>query len=184
MRLLNLLLLPAALASTITIYTNPLHQDSASAIPSPTPLATISYDPSTASASLASYHPPTGAYTPSHLLRIGLFDPATKEWKGVVTSSASFADEYLKRFTLHVDEQGEVYHVGFGTTAKIAGSDEVEIEVSTRAKGPQPSLNKPIVLNAEGKLEGKEPEKTFLQKYWWALLLFLAVQLLVGGGKE
>jgi len=102
-----------------------------------------------------------------------------------VTSAASFADEYKKKFILHVDERGEVYHIGFRTAGRSTGSDsEVEIEVSQRAKGPQPSLNKPIVLNAEGKLEGKEPEKTFLQKYWWAILLFLAVQLLAGGGKE
>jgi hypothetical protein len=167
MRLLGFLLLPVALASTITIYTNPLHRDpshSASPIPSPTPLATVSYDAATASASLVSYHPPTGSYKPSHIIRVGLFDPDSQEWKGVVTSAASFADEYRKRFILHVDDRGEVYHVGFGTGGRSTGGNEVEIEVAPRAKGPQPSLNKPIVLNAEGKLEGKEPEKTFLQK--------------------
>jgi hypothetical protein len=34
-----------------------------------------------------------------------------------------------------------------------------------RSAGPQPVLNKPIVLNAEGKIDVKEPEKGFLQKY-------------------
>ncbi|OCK85836.1 hypothetical protein K432DRAFT_317693 [Lepidopterella palustris CBS 459.81] len=191
MRLLSLLYLPLAFASTITIYSHPLHSADASnpssSLPTPTPLAQIVYDSSTSLASLSSYTPPTGAYTSQHLLRIGLFDPNNNEWKGVVTSAASFRDEYRKKFVLHVDEKGEVYHIGFGTSGRRQGKgreNEVEVEVVQRARGPQPVLNKPIVLNAEGKLEGKEPEKTFLQKYWWALLLFLAIQVLSSGGDK
>jgi hypothetical protein len=78
-------------------------------------------------------------------------------------SAASFSDQYHKKFIIHVDEKGEPFHVGFGTSAKGSG-DEVEVEIKKRNVGPKPILNKPIVLNAEGKLEGKEPEKSFLQK--------------------
>jgi hypothetical protein len=98
-------------------------------------------------------------------------------------SAASFSDQYHKKFIIHVDEKGEPFHVGFGTSAKGSG-DEVEVEIKKRNVGPKPILNKPIVLNAEGKLEGKEPEKSFLQKYWWALALFLVVQLVAGGGEK
>jgi len=62
-----------------------------------------------------------------------------------------------------VDERGEPFHVGFGTSSKTSG-EKVEVEIVKRVAGPKPVLNKPIVLNAEGKLETTEPEKTFLQK--------------------
>ena len=79
-----------------------------------------------------------------------------------------------------MDERGDVYHVGLATSglgkANINGDsnskgkgaeskvEEIDIEVVRRTQAPQPTLNKPVVLNAEGRLEGKEPEKTFLQK--------------------
>jgi hypothetical protein len=138
--------------------------DSAAIIPSPIPLAQIEYDVDQAVGTLSSYTPPTGSYTPDHLLRVGLSDPKSGSWRGIVTSAASFADQYHKKFIVHVDEKGEPYHVGFGTSAKRSG-DEVEVEIVKRSSGPQPVLNKPIVLNAEGKIDSKEPEKSFLQKY-------------------
>ncbi|ORY14799.1 hypothetical protein BCR34DRAFT_479039 [Clohesyomyces aquaticus] len=186
MLLSKLLLLPFAVASTVTVYVHSLpgsdHSVSAP-LPTPIPLAQIDYDVSTSTGTVSSYTPPTGSYNADHLLRIGLSDSKSGHWRGVVTSAASFAEEYKKKFTIHVDEKGEIYHIGFGTSAKGAG-EEVEVEVIKRASGPKPLLNKPVVLNAEGKLEGKEPEKTFLQKYWWMIALFLAVQFLAGGGKE
>jgi hypothetical protein len=112
---------------------------------------------------MSSYTPPTGSYSPKHLLRLGLEDKETDQWHGILTSAASFEQDYKKKFTIHVDENGVPYHVGFSTTERNGG-DEVEIDVVRRAAGPKPFLNKPIVLNAEGKLHGKEPEKTFLQK--------------------
>ncbi|KAF2473263.1 uncharacterized protein BDR25DRAFT_332886 [Lindgomyces ingoldianus] len=186
MLLSKLLLLPVAVASSVTVYVHSLpssdHYASAP-LPTPIPVAQIDYDASTSTGTLSSYTPPTGSYSPEHLLRIGLSDSKSGHWRGVVTSAASFGDEYKKKFTIHIDEKGEVYHVGFGTSARAKG-EEVEVEVVKRASGPKPILNKPVVLNAEGKLEEKEPEKSFLQKYWWAIALFLAVQFLAGGGKE
>ncbi|CAO2647740.1 Nn.00g086620.m01.CDS01 [Neocucurbitaria sp. VM-36] len=184
MLLSKLLLLPVAVASSVTLYVSsvPVTSDT-SIIPSPIPLAQIEYDADQSTGTLASYTPPTGSYSSDHLLRVGLSDPKTGSWRGIVTSAANFADQYHKKFVIHVDERGEPFHVGFGTSAKDSGdSNEVEVEIVKRAAGPKPVLNKPIVLNAEGKLETKEPEKSFLQKYWWAIALFLVVQLVAGGG--
>lgn len=164
MLLARLLLLPFAVASTVTLYVSSIPATEGTAvIPSAIPLAQIEYDADQAVGTLASYTPPTGSYSDDHLLRVGLTDPETGSWRGIVTSAASFSDQYHKKFIVHVDEKGEPYHVGFGTSAKGAGK-EVEVEIMRRSTGPKPVLNKPIVLNAEGKLESKEPEKTFLQK--------------------
>jgi hypothetical protein len=164
MLLSRLLLLPFAVASSVTLYVSsvPASADSA-VIPSPIPLAQIEYDADQSVGSLASFTPPTGSYSPDHLLRVGLTDPKSGSWRGIVTSAASFSDRYHKKFIIHVDDKGEPFHIGFGTSAKGSG-DEVEVEIKKRNVGPKPVLNKPIVLNAEGKLDGKEPEKTFLQK--------------------
>lgn len=165
MLLAKLLLLPVAVASSMTLYVSSVPvSDSAAVIPSPIPLAQIEYDADQSVGTLASYTPPTGAYTPDHLLRVGLSDPKSGSWRGIVTSAASFAEQYHKKFIIHVDEKGEPYHIGFATSAKRSG-DEVEIEIVKRSPGPQPVLNKPIVLNADGKIDSKEPEKSFLQKY-------------------
>ncbi|KAF1837322.1 hypothetical protein BDW02DRAFT_491672 [Decorospora gaudefroyi] len=186
MLLSKLLLLPFAVASSVTLYVSSVPA-SASAdtavIPSPIPLAQIEYDADQSVGTLASYTPPTGSYSSDHLLRIGLTDSQSGAWRGIVTSAASFSDQYHKKFVIHVDDKGEPFHVGFGTSVKGTG-DEVEVEIMKKNVAPKPVMNKPIVLNAEGKLEGKEPEKSFLQKYWWALALFLVVQLVAGGGGE
>ena len=170
MLLARLILLPFAAASTVTLYVSSVPATEGSAtIPSAIPLAQIEYDADQAVGTLSSYTPPTGSYSDDHLLRVGLTDSKTGSWRGIVTSASSFADQYHKKFTIHVDEKGEPFHVGFGTSAKSAGN-EVEVEIVKRSPGPKPVLNKPIVLNAEGKLESKEPEKTFLQKYVISLI--------------
>jgi hypothetical protein len=165
MLIVKLLLLPVAVASSVTLYVSSVPASSNSAvIASPIPLAQIEYDADQSVGTLASYTPPTGSYASDHLVRVGLSDPKSGLWRGIVTSAASFSDQYHKKIVVHVDENGEPYHVGFCTSVKGSG-DKVEVEIVRRSPGPQPVLNKPIVLNAEGKLEGKEPEKSFLQKY-------------------
>lgn len=180
MLLAKLLLLPFALASTVTLYVSSVPASSSSAIiPSPIPLAQIEYDADQSIGTLASYTPPTGSYASDHLLRVGLSDPKTGSWRGIVTSAASFADQYHKKFVVHVDEKGTPYHVGLTTSAKASGGDEVEVEIVKRNPGPKPVLNKPIVLNAEGKIDSKEPEKSFLQKYVLTLDVLAALELIV-----
>jgi hypothetical protein len=39
------------------------------------------------------------------------------------------------------------------------------VEVMEIERAPMPALNKPIQLNPQGKVDGKDEEKTFLQKY-------------------
>jgi hypothetical protein len=166
MLLSRLLLLPVAVASSVTLYVSSV-QSSTSAdtavIPSAIPLAQIEYDADQSVGTLASYTPPTGSYSRDHLLRIGLTDSTDGSWHGILTSAASFSDEYHKKFVIHVDDKGEPYHVGFSTSVKGSG-DGPDVEIVKKNVGSKPVLNKPIVLNAEGKLDGKEPEKTFLQK--------------------
>lgn len=165
MLLSKLLLLPVAVASSVTVYVNSVASSESNHAPisSPIPIAQIDYDTTTSTGAISSYTPPTGSYSPEHLLRIGIIDKKSGHWRGVVTSAASFVEEFTKKFTVHVDEKGEPYHIGFSTSTRGTG-DEVEVEVVKRTTGPRPALNKPIVLNAEGRLDGKEPEKTFFQK--------------------
>lgn len=77
----------------------------------------------------------------------------------------------------------------------------MSVEVVPMKAGATVHLNKPILLTAEGKVEGQPEEKTFLQKYvqirslvaihddadsinryWWAIGLFLVFQVAMGGG--
>jgi hypothetical protein len=154
MLLSKLLLLPVAVASSVTIYMHSVPSSSSSQTPVDQPKGTVT-----------SFTPPHGSYTNEHLLRVGLHDSASGAWRGIVTSAANFADQYKKKFVIFVDEKGEVYHVGFSTSAKGGDKEDVYVQVVKRAPGMKPVLNKPIVLNAEGKLAapGVE-EKTFLQK--------------------
>jgi len=167
MLLSKLLLLPVAVASSVTIYMHSVPTSASSqtpVIPSPIPLAQIDYDADQTKGTVTSFTPPHGSYTSDHLLRIGLHDSASGSWRGIVTSAASFADEYKKKFVVFVDEKGEAYHVGFSTSAKGEEKEDVQVQVVKRAPGMKPVLNKPVVLNAEGKLDSKVEEKTFIQK--------------------
>ena len=164
----GLLALPLAAASPLTIELRHGHPGSGSAL-SATPLAHIEFNASTGTASLDSYLPPAGLDAAQDVVRVGFTDANSDSWHCVATSATSFARHLRKQFTLHLDESGNVYHVGFKTrVAKPADGQrpeaEAQVDVEVRTRGPQPTLNKPVVLNADGKLDAKEPEKTFLQK--------------------
>lgn len=148
-------------------------------------LAKLSYNPE--EATVLSYKPlalPAG----EEIVRIGFHHPTTGSWSGIATSAANFAEGKDKKIQLLLNEQGEVYHVGFKTsnwpTSAKGGSkkDEMSVEVVPMKPASTIHLNKPVVLNADGKLAGQPEEKTFLQKYWWAIGLFLVFQLAMGGG--
>lgn len=166
MLLSNLVFLPVAVASSVTIYMHSvpsIASPQTPVIPSPIPLLQISYDADQTTGTVVSYTPPQGSYAPDHLLRVGLHDTTTNTWKGILTSAASFAEEHKKKFVVHVDEREQPYHITFSTSTKGLG-EELEIEVVRRKTGPKPMLNKPVVLNADGRIDSKEPEKTFFQK--------------------
>jgi hypothetical protein len=197
MRLLSLLsllspLLPTALAataasSTLTLQAWPLSS------PSPVPIASISL--SQASAIINDFTPLAPSKNAKDLVRIGVLD-ASGKWHGSAAPATFFSSSVDRIIILHVDDKGEVYHVGVGTTEvenpliafererkekkkdkkdknaiKLKKSDvkkregTTTVEVKRTDKAALPVLNKPIVLNAEGKLEGQgEEEKSFLQK--------------------
>lgn len=56
------------------------------------------------------------------------------------------------------------------------------VEIVPMREGPLPVLNRNVVVGSDGKVEGGEQEKTFLQKYWWAIAIFLVLQLVAAGG--
>ena len=117
------------------------------------------------------------------------------------------ADGKDKKLQLLLNEQGDVYHIGFKSSDLPSSSkggskkDDMSVEVVPMKAGATVHLNKPILLTAEGKVEGQPEEKTFLQKYvqirslvaihddadsinryWWAIGLFLVFQVAMGGG--
>lgn len=196
--LASLISLTAAKEYQATIWSWPLSSQT------PAKLAHVSYDTtSNFSTSLLSYTPPKIAYTQNDRVRVGLYDPKTSDWTGIVTSAASFDPQYRQQLSLHIDESNEVYHVGLSAFAKMSKEEEKEVKRESRSlsravakatgvkkealaqrmrdqnkpdaqvlveiikmsQAPTPVLNKPVVLNPDGKLDGKEPEKSFLQKY-------------------
>lgn len=131
-------------------------------------LAKLSYNPE--EATVLSYKAlalPAG----EEIVRIGFHHPSTGSWSGIATSAANFAEGKDKKIQLLLNEQGEVYHVGFKTsdwpTSAKGGSkkDDMSVEVVPMQPASTIQLNKPVVLNADGKLAGQPEEKTFLQKY-------------------
>jgi hypothetical protein len=151
----------AAAQSTVTVHAWPL------SAPSPKPYATIVLSPSASDSSVKVQSISKPSVSNDELVRIGLYDSSSKAWTGVATSSKSFAPDVRQKVTLHTDSEGRVTHVGFSSFSKSkAESDDVLVDVIPMVAGPQPVLNKPVVLNAEGKLDtpGEEDSKSFLQK--------------------
>jgi hypothetical protein len=130
-------------------------------------LARISYN--TTTATLKSYNPPL-IPADDRIVRIGFNHGTSDGWSGIATSASNFAEGKYKTLQLLLNAQGEVYHVGFSasdlgsSSASGSGKDGLIMEVVPMKVGPLVHLNKPVVLNAQGTLDDKEPEKTFLQK--------------------
>ncbi|CAN8103398.1 unnamed protein product [Discula destructiva] len=175
----------------------------------PVPLAEVTYDitaPDTA-AMVTSYEAPELPETAS-LVRIGLYDARAKTWTGStsVASVRNFGKGYSPHFLLSVAATTKAEGGGGEEEEKKKKKEEEEEAVTvlgaslrgvridagqTRDFGPQarlvvagrgkqPELNRPVVLSPDGKKMEKEPEKTFLQKYWW--MIGIAVLLALGGG--
>lgn len=108
--------------------------------------------------------------------------------------------------TLRLDEAGDVWHVEFSSNSSVRllpfvfffffpfyiseYSDEdlqsstPKVTILKSTPGPQPHLNKPVVLTPEGKIPEVEIEKTFLQKYWWMILGGALLIMSTSGGGE
>jgi hypothetical protein len=154
-----------AKASTVTVYAWPL------TAPSPTSFATITISASQTKpeAEVNSLHLPLIPPSTDEIVRIGLYDPASKQWRGTATAASSFAPGLTRKLTLHVDQNGNAYHASlsaFEIPGESQKKDELQVEVIPPSLGSQPILNKPVVLNADGKVPQAEEkdQKTFLQK--------------------
>lgn len=158
---------------TATIYIQPLSSQSAH------PLATISYNPSTLSASLTSYEPPTELLPSPHsslsssstqnLALTGLYDEKTSAFKSSTSllSLANFEKGFRPTFLLTIDAQGAVLGVTVKSGVIDAGATRdfaPRVEVRRVVAGKGPVLGPNVVLSKEGKVEGEVVEKTFLQK--------------------
>ena len=155
------LVLSAKDERTIDIFAWPL------SAPKSQPLAKISY--TSTNATVKSYTTPK-VPTGDDIVRIGFYH-ASGAWSGIATAAENFNPGKEKKLLLNVNTAGEIYHLGFKARdietvgrKNVKAKDELAVELVKMARGPTPVLNKPVVLNAEGKLDDKEPEKTFLQK--------------------
>lgn len=149
---------------TVDVFTWPL-----SAIKSSS-LAKIRYN--STGATLDSYNTPKVPNSDDDIVRVGFYHPSGA-WSGIATAASNFAEQKHKRLQLHLNNDGDVYHVGLlaldvggshGTTEGSA-KDDLSVEVVRMRPGPTPHLNKPVVMSADGTAPEKEPEKSFLQKY-------------------
>lgn len=222
----------ASLPNSVTIWSWPLSASS------PSPLATVNYDPISLNTSVAAYTPPKdlpltpppnpGTLDLDGLVRIGLYDSkaGASSWNGTITHASSFNPKHQHQLSLVLTSSGQPLSVSFAAfaenidpreerrrqkreerqrrreeEAKAKGKEPKSkagrasakkkeesrkkeqplVEVTKQREGPLPVLNKPVQLNSEGRVEQKD-EKTFLQKYWWAIAIFLVLQLLTAGG--
>ncbi|EME41408.1 hypothetical protein DOTSEDRAFT_55235 [Dothistroma septosporum NZE10] len=152
----------------------------------PQTLAKVSFN--STDASIKSHTAPT-IPTDEKIVRLGFYH-SSGQWSGIATSASNFAPERSQKLELLVRPDGALYHIGFKASdgnpaepSKDKKDGGVSVEVVKIRPGPTPQLNKPIVVSADGTVGGKEPEKTFLQKYWWAIGLFLLFQVVLSGGK-
>ncbi|KAI9721099.1 MAG: hypothetical protein M1812_002580 [Candelaria pacifica] len=139
--------------------------------PSPSPLAQIRYSTVAQVSIVDKYSPPSpkSFSADEDVIRIGLYDPATKAWSGVVTSTSSFKDGYQGAVILHLDNKGEVWHVDYrafprGKEADGKKAEQLEVKTVSPTPGPQPHLNVPVVLDPEGKLPDETVEKPLWQR--------------------
>ncbi|KAI5819084.1 hypothetical protein BZA77DRAFT_305658 [Pyronema omphalodes] len=172
--LLSLLSLVSASDLTATLSAWPL------SAANPTVLGSITYNPITLTP-LVTTLKPLGLGS-DELIRIGSNNGNGNGNEGswTVTTPATLSNGKL---VLHLDSEGRIYHVevqqGKQAPEGVVG---IQVELVKLGKGPLPVLNKPVVLNAQGRVPETEKEKTFLQKYWWLLLgMFI---LIVGGGGD
>lgn len=163
---LGSLALAAQSEQTVNIHAWPLSASKSQS------LAKVSYTAS--NASVKSYTAPNIPADES-IVRVGFHHPTSGKWSGVATAASNFKKEGKdKKVQLHLNTAGELFHVGFvasdlGSSStsgngKGKGEDVLGVEVVKVQEGETVRLNKPVVLDAEGNVPQKEPEKSFLQK--------------------
>ncbi|KAK2760352.1 hypothetical protein FQN54_002422 [Arachnomyces sp. PD_36] len=162
--------LAASLPFSTSIFTWPLTADK------PTLLAEISYDPTTLTTSLNSYHAPnpSSSSTDDNLTRLGLYNKDTKEWTGTLTSASSLSPPASDNstLTLHLNpsKPEEIYHVSLSPSSTSATTesklnDALQVALLRASAGATPQLSKPVAPKQGGDDEqGEEEEKTLFQR--------------------
>lgn len=155
--------LAAASPRTAHIYIQPVESSG-----KPSPLAEISYDASSPStAEVLTYEAPD-LPDDTRTVRVGVYSPGTKSWVSgtTVASVANFDKGFAPNLLVSVDRSGEVVSAALKGVQIDAGHTRdfgPQVVLLPAARGTQPALNKPVVLNPEGKREEPQ-EKTLLQK--------------------
>ncbi|KAI7120851.1 hypothetical protein KC343_g18032 [Hortaea werneckii] len=167
---------------TVDIFAWPLNP------PQSTLLAKISYNSTVATVdSYQPFAPPAPAVPVS----VGFKHWHGAVWSCVSTDASNFAAGKDKKLQLHLDQNGDLFHLGFKASdvggshgkTKESKKGDLSVEIVPVNKGPSPALNKPIVVNQDGSMPDKVEEKSFFQKYWWAIAGFLLLQVVMGGAK-
>ncbi|CUS11688.1 unnamed protein product [Tuber aestivum] len=151
---------------------------------SPTPLCGLWYHERREDAACASVGHKNcamaGECGDDEIVRVGIMDEEGV-FRGVATTGKALKnlDKTLINIRRSRSDPKKIWRVEFQSVYDL---EEPDVRATNPTPGPQPFLNKPIVLNAEGKLPEPDIEKTFLQKYWWVLLAGALLVLSGGGG--
>lgn len=104
-------------------------------------------------------------------------------------------EELYEILTLHLDEDGQIYHVGYNMTRKTTGPGRLEIrfdslldhpgsEIILKSKAAKAASHAAQVQDANVEEEEDVPEKTFIQKYWIYVLPFVLLMVFSAGGEQ
>lgn len=172
---------------SIDIYAWPVN----AASPISTPYASISYTSTSPNGTLTNFNRDVSLPQDSTLVRLGYYTSAAKSaqsWSGIAVPASNFQSDTEKTLRLWVDGAENVYGLNFAGVVPAAPPkvpkgkkakkdkkkkaepveqvkrEELVVEVVRQVAGPKPVLNRPVVLNAEGKVEEKTEEKGFFQK--------------------
>jgi hypothetical protein len=88
-----------------------------------------------------------------------------------------------EEITLYLSSENTLYHISYVLKPATSQSTVVKV-VSDKSipEGPNPVLQRPVIVNSDGQTPEEEVEKTFLQKYWVYLLPVVFILLTSGGG--
>ncbi|KAF9435214.1 hypothetical protein BGZ76_006710 [Entomortierella beljakovae] len=114
-----------------------------------------------------------------------------------IKSCLLVASDFQEKFTLHLDQDRQVYAFDYYTAnsqcesahlneypmASLEQFKSVSLDISTSELGPKPHFIRAqaIKLDQTGK---PEAEQTFFQKYWFYVVPFLLIMVFTGGEPE
>ncbi|CRG91489.1 hypothetical protein PISL3812_08538 [Talaromyces islandicus] len=157
----------------------------------PSLLAKVEYDSKTLETNVLSYTPPVADNNDDKngqqqdLVRVGFFvdTPASpKQWVGSLISRSALTTQQRQKLHLYLGPTSEQpYHVSLSPHFNQS-TDALDVDLVFSKPGPQPELNKPVVVNPDG-TNPEVVEKTLFQKYWWVFLLVTFLAMSGGGGE-